>query len=481
MADGTQTAATGLALVDISATFWCAWHSTADQGVSEAFERTIEVVDAWSSAPGIGLVAVCCDSPPYLRRQLLETYKQHRAEAPPQAVEQFDRVKARLRERGYLLWSAQGYEADDVIAWAVKQAKADPSISKVVVVSSDKDLCQLVGDKVTCFSPLSRAYMGREAVIDKYGVPPEQIADYLALVGDSSDNIPGVTGVGPKTAAALLASFGSLDIILDAAASEGWELKFSKPKIRAALVEHAAAARLARKVIELRTDMQLDWRELRMEREQAQAEPEEMEGEVMPSEPPPAPMARAEANGNGNSIAIEPSKSTALAPAAPEWTLGLEPHDLATAYRLAQALTKSRLYSRFPTAEAVWAVIIRGREMGMGALEALDSFYVVEGKPYPSAHALIARAMKHPACEYFMLVHSDATSAEYETKRRGHPKPVKHRYSLAEAEQAGVVKGDGNWKKRPAEMARKTAGVQLARIVYPESLGGAYAHEEIQG
>lgn len=475
MADGTHNQTQRLALIDVSGLYWAAWHSTADMGVSEAFERTIAAVDSYASTSS-DLIAVCCDSPPYFRSELLPTYKQHRAEAPPQAREQFERVKARLVERGYLLWGAKGFEADDVIAWAVQRALSDGGISAVTVVTNDKDLSQLVGDRVSCYSPLSRSYMGREAVIDKFGVPPEQMADYLALVGDTSDGIAGVPGVGPKTAAALLASFGSLEKILNESAGDGWEQKFSKPKIRAALVEHADAARLARKLVALRTDVPLDWSELRRTRVETATEPEEMVGEVVPEKPAePAPMARTEPT------ALEPiasSATTALAPVTPEWALGLEPVDLAAAYKLAQYLFKSRLYSRFPTAEAIWAVVIRGREMGLGALESLDSFHVVEGRPVPSAHLLIGRAMKHPDCEYFQFLGGDATSAEYEAKRRSNPKPVSFKYTIDQARSAGVLKDKSAWATRPAEMLRKTAGVQLARILFPEIMG-SYAVEEL--
>jgi 5'-3' exonuclease len=477
MADASQTGEQRLVLIDLSHLFWSFWHSTADQQLSEAYQRTVAAVDAMLSLGD--LVAVCVDCPPYHRRELSASYKAQRAEAPPLALEQFERTKQRLRGDGYLLWGATGFEADDVIAWAVTQAAADPGISRVVIASNDKDLCQLVGDGVSCYSPLSRSFVGREAVIEKHGVPPEQMRDYLSLIGDSSDNVPGIPGVGPKNASALLHAFGSLEAVLAEAAKPEGESEIKKPAIKRALIDHADAARLAAKIITLRTDVPLQWSDLRMERQTEtiidattdEPAPEQGNGHAPPTT----------ASGNGSSLAIsEPEPTAPMSPAAPEWSLGLEPTTLMGAHKLAQYLVKSRLYSRFPNAEALWAVIIRGREMGLGALESLDQFHVIEGRPSPSAHLLIGRAMQHRDCEYFVMLSSDGQHAEYETKRRGSPKPTKLRYTIEDAKLAGVVKDGSNWTKRPAEMLRKSAAVQLARAVYPEALGGAYSFEEME-
>ena len=152
--------------------------------------------------------------------------------------------------------------------------------------------------------------------------------------------------------------------------------------------------------------------------------------------------------------------------------------------KMSKALHNSRLYQRFATPEALWAVIIRGREMGMGALTALDNFHVIEGKPTPHAHLLISRAMEDPDCEYFMMTESTDTAAEYVTKHRRHPEPTRLRYTIDEAKAAGMLevkpgKKPGPWHTRPAEMLRKTCGVQLGRIVYPRAMQGLYAIEEL--
>lgn len=198
-------------------------------------------------------------------------------------------------------------------------------------------------------------------------------------------------------------------------------------------------------------------------------------------------------------VVEQPTQSTAIATvptagATVAWQHGLEPTSLAVASKLANALANSRLYARFPNADAILAVIIRGRELGLGAMTALDVFHVVEGRPVPHAHLIVARAESHPDCEYIRMVSSTDEAATYETKHRSHAAPTTLTYTLAQAQQAGrapaklrtraEVQGDrdtrGQWEKMPAEMLRKTCAVQLVRIVYPSAALGLYAVEELE-
>src|SRR4029079_18187718 len=109
----------------------------------------------------------------------------------------------------------------------------------------------------------------------------------------------------------------------------------------------------------------------------------------------------------------------------------------------------------------------------------LDSFHIIEGKPSPSAHFIIARAKAHPDCEYFQCIETTTERAVWVTKNRRNPKETRLEYTIKDAEQAG--RRVGNWQKHPAEMVRKTGGVQLARIEYPEAFLGLYAAEELEG
>jgi hypothetical protein len=117
--------------------------------------------------------------------------------------------------------------------------------------------------------------------------------------------------------------------------------------------------------------------------------------------------------------------------------------------------------------------------MGLGALTALDTIVMIKGKPALSAHLIIARAKQHPDCLFFQLVSSDDKAATWATQRRGNPEQTRMTYTIEQAQQAGLA-GRGNWLTRPAELLRKTAGVQLARAEYPEFLLGAYAQEEME-
>jgi 5'-3' exonuclease len=471
-----------LLLIDVSGLFWSSWHASADEEISSAFDRTVAKVTKLRE--GFDLVAVCCDSPPYFRKEIHPEYKAQRDAPPPQAVEQFDRVKKRLHADGLLLWHARGYEADDLIAAAVDRAKADGL--DVTIASSDKDLMQLVDDDagVRVVSTMSGATYTKDQVIAKFGVPPDLVGDLLALMGDTSDNVPGVPGVGVKTAAKLLLEFGSFREVFENVD------KVQQPKLQAALYENAEQARVARKLVTLRTDAPIEWKQLYEERKPTPlAPPADYDDPDMPDAeldsapapaaeppPPPAPTSAIQATPQNYEAAQKPA---ALATVSVEWEL--EPRTLGAAYKLAKGLANSRLYSRLPNAEAIWAIIIRGREMGMGALTALDNFHLVEGKPCPHAHLLIARAKAHPDCEYFQFLGGDDTYAEYETKNRRNPKPTRLKFTIEQAKKAGLVKDGSNWTKRPGEMLRKTAGVQLGRIEYPEATQGLYAIEEMGG
>lgn len=491
-----------LLLIDLSGIYWANWHATADQDVSEAFERTVAKVT--SLRGDFELCAVCCDSPPYWRKDVLPTYKAQRDAPPPQAVEQFRRVKERLRADGFLLWAAPGFEADDVIAWATMNARLDSLTT--VIASGDKDLMQLVCDHVSCLSPMSGVMYTPEQALLKFGVVPEKMLDLLSLMGDSSDNVPGIPGAGPKTAAALLNEFGTLDAVLAEAAKpdaksdadEGGS-RITKPKLKAALVEHADAALLARRVITLRTDLPIDWKEIYVERtpeplteDPGDTDEPDAELDAAESGPKAAPAPRPETQDADFEPAARP-QTAALAVVQTDWSLALEPATLGSAHKLAKYLHSSRLYTRFPNAEAIWAVILRGREMGLGAMVALDNFHIVEGKPAPHAHLLIARSKAHPDCEYFQFIGGDDTYAEYETKNRRNAKPTRLRYTIEQAKRAGMcpefmrpkpIDGKdsrGQWEKRPDEMLRKTCGVQLGRIEYPEATQGLYSIEELEG
>jgi len=160
------------------------------------------------------VVAVVFDAPgKTFRDELYEEYKAQRPPMPDDLRAQIEPIHALIRAMGLPLLIVEGVEADDVIGTlAVEVASAR---RPVVISTSDKDMAQLVNEHVTLVNTMTDTRMGRAEVEERFGVPPEQVVDLLALMGDSSDNIPGVPGVGPKTALALLQGLGGLDIIYE--------------------------------------------------------------------------------------------------------------------------------------------------------------------------------------------------------------------------------------------------------------------------
>jgi len=149
---------------------------------------------------------------PTFRHKEYKPYQAHRPEMDKDLTPQFDKVKDVIKAFGIPIYDKAGFEADDVIGTLAKQAEKE--IEEVVIVTGDKDILQLVSDKTRVYLPirgLSEAkLMGEEEVVEKIGVKPSQIDDYKALVGDPSDNYPGVPGVGPKTATKLLSKYETI-------------------------------------------------------------------------------------------------------------------------------------------------------------------------------------------------------------------------------------------------------------------------------
>ncbi|MBV8955719.1 MAG: DNA polymerase I [Solirubrobacterales bacterium] len=190
------------------------------------------------------------------RREVYTEYKAQRATRPDLLKEQWPHLEPLVEAFGYKNLRAQGYEADDVIASIVERAKQAAPPIPVMVVTGDRDAYQLVDDGVRIMTTSrgitdTRVY-DREGVIDRYGVPPELIPDFIGLKGDTSDNIPGVPGIGDKTAAELLQRFGSLEGVL--ANVE----QISGAKRKQNLLEHAEDARISKQLATAKRDIPLE-------------------------------------------------------------------------------------------------------------------------------------------------------------------------------------------------------------------------------
>ncbi len=183
------------------------------------------------------------------RNRLYEQYKAHRPPAPEDLVPQFALVREATAAFGVPAIELADWEADDLIA--AYAAAAERAGGRATIVSSDKDLMQLIRPGVAMLDPIKQQPIGPAEVMAKYGVTPEKMIDVQALIGDPTDNVPGVPGIGPKRAAELLTEYGDLDGVLAAAPA-------MKPgKRRDSLIEHADAARLSRELVRLRADAPL--------------------------------------------------------------------------------------------------------------------------------------------------------------------------------------------------------------------------------
>ena len=195
--------------------------------------------------PDASFAVVFDDGGSDVRKAAYPAYKQARPKMPGDLASQISAMRTACDAFGVPRLSVRGVEADDLIASSVARACA-AGFDAVTVVSSDKDLLQLVGSSgtdVTVYDDRQKMQLDSAAVVRKFGVGPDQLVDYLALAGDASDGVPGVPGVGPKTAAKLLNEFGDLDAVL-AAAAEGGSMK--KSKRRESLREFADQARSRR-------------------------------------------------------------------------------------------------------------------------------------------------------------------------------------------------------------------------------------------
>src|SRR5271169_5104108 len=184
------------------------------------------------------------------RTEMYHDYKAHRPEPPDDLRPQFGIIREAVQAFNLPCLEQAGFEADDLIATYVRQACEAGATA--TIVSSDKDLMQLVNDGVIMFDTMKDKKIGRAEVIEKFGVPPEKVIEVQALIGDSTDNVPGVPGIGVKTAAQLIAEYGDLETLLMRAP----EIK--QEKRRQSLIDNADKARLSKKLVTLDDHVKLD-------------------------------------------------------------------------------------------------------------------------------------------------------------------------------------------------------------------------------
>ncbi|MCK5594747.1 hypothetical protein KAI19_01045 [bacterium] len=194
-------------------------------------------------------IGIVFDLPePTFRHKEFASYKANRPKMPDELIIQFPIIKEVIRAFNIPIFELGGYEADDIIATLAKEG--EKNVFDVFVMSPDKDLLQIITDNIRVIRSAKKdAVFDRKRVYEKYGVEPEKLVDIAALGGDSSDNIPGVPGIGEKTASKLVKQFGDLDGVLKNTD------KIHGEKIRKNLNQFSHQAELSRKLVCLKTDV----------------------------------------------------------------------------------------------------------------------------------------------------------------------------------------------------------------------------------
>lgn len=491
--------------IDMSAIFYMAHHATADAPLSEAKKITLETIARIQRLVNADATVVCCDSKTNWRKKLDPSYKAQREKQPATFYGEMQRVKDRLTADGMLLYECDGYEADDLLAtlcWAPDTRKAN-----VVIASPDKDLLQLVlpddrggipGGWVKQLRTHDMLMPDGQtpklwddvAVTEYLGVPPHKVADYLAIVGDKIDNINGIPDVGGKGAAALLAEYGSLEMVItnyDSNRESPFERKtlnrWRKPLVTY-FQHHGNVENLRRNRVltGLKTDAPLDVTQIFAERKpQPLTRDDEQESQSGGFEMPVI-----DANFTQDvKPTPEPEKQTALAiPSSnplDQFNAALQPTGMHALWWLAKRAIDARLYDKFSSPEQALMVMLRGvQDFGLSPSGSMELLNVVKGRVCPPASLLISRAKAHEDCEYFYCKEKSPTMATFVTKNKRNPQETSVTYTIEMAKKAGLYKAGGAWDAHGERMCVKMAGAFLAREEYPSTALGSYAIEEME-
>lgn len=500
------------AIVDVSHIFRAVWHATG--GGNDAYREAVQRVHAMRKGHGYDVVAVAFDAPPYHRSSLFASYKANREANDPVMYQQIDKVMSKLKDLGFVCYKSTGYEADDIIASVVRQTEEEYEWD---IHTGDKDLMQLVDDDagVCVVSTKNGDRYDQERVFETFGVAPSQITDLLALCGDKADNIPGIPSVGAKTAARLLDAWGNIDGIY-AGVGSGVDVEGISARVVDAVKKHRENVLTSLSLVRLFEDVELDLEALKVEKSSMQ----DIEREAIQNEPPveeavfepnedtgadePIPYAPVEDPERGDSLvsgavakqsrALTVSRQESPVRAGVDQLLDaieIRPGQYLTAPKLklmqnvALFLEQSDMFKKLMGKEGILSVMLLGAELGIPPVAACQNFHMIEGKPSPSAHFLIALAKRHPDCVYLECIEENADRCVYATKKRTlGDRELTFSYTRQEAEEAGMFKQTRSgrpspWQTRPREMLRKTAGSQAARLWYPDACSGLYSAEEM--
>lgn len=446
-----------IAIIDLASIFYRLWHTNRD-------EVEFKIIGILKTLQ-YDKILVCVDAPPYKRKEVYPAYKANRDIPDPELIGCLKNVQNRVLKEGFTIAQCQGWEADDVVASLVKQHKEIGD--EVFVYGSDKDLLQCC-DLINYFDG---SVVTPET---KFGLKRDQIVDYLALVGDTSDNIIGVDSVGDKTAKSMLLKFGSIPAIYEAISNTP-EAFSVKTKDNLQKFQDQVYNNMS--LIELNEYLKV---------ELVQQDPEVIEPE--PEQPPEQQQ---------NEQKQTKNESKELVRSEVPFKHSLEPVGLEQAFRAAVMFNKSGLYPKFKGPEQIMMIVMRGRELGIGATTSLDLIEMIQGKPTMKAAGMLGLVSSNPVCEYIYCVESTDKTCTWATKRRNFPKEVYATFTIEDAKKMDLVV-DGvktvtdrygnakeivtkdNWEKQPAVMLQWRCCSKLLRQVYSDLINGIYSKEEFE-
>lgn len=466
------------AIVDLAHLSRTYWHASEHLPLSTMLEKSMDAL--WKVAGGANRYdALYCaiDSPPYDRVKIYPEYKANRDGAGPVYEEEYRRLQERARGIGFAVLSSPGQEADDVIATAVSSDECEWDI-----YTNDKDLLQLVSSRVRVVSTVDFTVRTIDTVIEKFGIQPNMLGDWLALVGDNADNIPGCPKIGAKTATKIIAGTGGLAnmwSVLDA----GLLPVGANTTLAQTILANREQITMSRRLVELQRSVEIHEKPNKKEEPKSMTEPTFSDtdfNEARGPEPEPVPeqlpVPTTERHKQIASIAKSDFRDDAI-----ELRPGvfLTSAKYALMKQLAGNFHDGGLYSKkFGSAQAVFTVMMMGLELGISPQVACQNFHIIEGKPSPSAHFLIALAKRDPDCLYLEMVEETAEGATYATKKRSFDRELRFTYTVSDARSDGARWANSNSKNHRA-MLRKTAGCQAARLWYPAACSGLYSQEEL--
>ncbi|HUW80806.1 MAG TPA: DNA polymerase I, partial [Acidocella sp.] len=246
-----------LVLVDGSGFIFRAFHALPDMTrpdgvhVNAVFGFCNMITRLMKDHTGTHLAVIFDAGRTTFRNRMYDAYKAHRPPPPPELIPQFALIREATKAFGLPSIELADWEADDLIAAYAKAARE--AGGEAIIVSSDKDLMQLIGPHVSMLDPIKYTPIGLAEVEVKFGVTPDKVIEVQALIGDSVDNVPGVPGIGPKGAAQLIQEYGTVEAVLEAARTE----QMKPGKRRDMLIEHADKARISKQLVILRDDAPL--------------------------------------------------------------------------------------------------------------------------------------------------------------------------------------------------------------------------------